>query len=125
MAAVAFLFVTERAHPSSPSFRPLSLENPAIPGISRRISVLPADASILTLISFLHSEKYPIVEMCKFFGASRSGYYDYIRRKDLPSRDAPLAEMIAECQKKHGRIHGYRYVHLWLHSPFFKHRNTT
>ncbi len=25
-----------------------------------------------------------------------------------------LAEMIAECQQKNGKIHGYRYVHLWL-----------
>ncbi len=72
---------------------------------------------------YRHREKYPIVEMCKFFGASRSGYYDYIKRKDLPGRDAPLAEMIAECQKKHGRIHRYRYVHLWLQRQRGIHRN--
>ena len=52
--------------------------------------------------------------MCRFFGVSRSGYYDYLIRKDIPSRDATLAGMIAECQQKHGKIHGYRYVHLWL-----------
>ena len=52
--------------------------------------------------------------MCTFFGVSRSGYYDYLVRKDVPSHDAPLAEMIAECQRKHGKIHGYLYVNLWL-----------
>jgi transposase InsO family protein len=63
---------------------------------------------------YLHREKYPVTEMCTFFGVSRSGYYDYLVRKDVPSHDAPLAEMIAECQQKHGKIHGYRYVNLWL-----------
>jgi len=61
-----------------------------------------------------HGKKYPISEMCHFFKVSRSGYYDYLRRKNVPNCNEPLAEMIAECQKKHGKIHGYRYVHLWL-----------
>lgn len=61
-----------------------------------------------------YGEKYPISEMCQFFKVSRSGFYNYLRRKNVPCRDAPLAEMIAECQRKHGKIHGYRYVHLWL-----------
>ncbi|MPM60922.1 IS3 family transposase ISStma15 [bioreactor metagenome] len=61
--------------------------------------------------------------MCQFFGVSRSGYYGYLSKRDLPNRDAPLAEMIAECQKKHGRIHGYRYVHLWLERQKGIHRN--
>ena len=52
--------------------------------------------------------------MCEFFSVSRSGYYCYIKRKDRPEKDQPLAEMIRECQSKRGRIHGYRYVHLWL-----------
>ena len=35
-------------------------------------------------------EKYPIQIMCRFFGVSRSGYYDYIRRMDKPDRDELL-----------------------------------
>lgn len=52
--------------------------------------------------------------MCDFFEVSRSGYYSYLRRKDQPDKDFPLAELIRECQSKRGKIHGYRYIHLWL-----------
>lgn len=58
--------------------------------------------------------RYSVQEMCRFFGVSRSGYYGYLRRKDQLDKDLPLAELIRECQSKRGRIHGYRYVHLWL-----------
>jgi len=44
--------------------------------------------------------------MCKFFGVSRSGYYDYI--------NLALAEMISECQVRCGKSYGYRRVHIWL-----------
>ena len=60
------------------------------------------------------ADKYPVKDMCAFFGVSRSGYYDYRQRKDCPDRDLPLAEMIRECQAKGGRVHGYRYICLWL-----------
>ena len=52
--------------------------------------------------------------MCRFFEVSRSGYYRYLERKDQPDRDLPLADFIRECQSKRGKIHGYRYIHLWL-----------
>ena len=58
--------------------------------------------------------KYAVTEMCQYFAVSRSGYYDYLKRKDVPDRDAALAGLIAECQQARGKIHGYRYVHLWL-----------
>lgn len=58
--------------------------------------------------------KYPIESMCRFYGVSRSGYYRYLKHKDTPSKDAQIAAMIAECQSKRGKIHGYRYIQLWL-----------
>lgn len=61
-----------------------------------------------------HADKYPIDAMCKFYGISRSGYYRYKQHKGIPSKDAALASMIAECQSTRGRIHGYRYIQLWL-----------
>ncbi|WP_293727440.1 IS3 family transposase [uncultured Phascolarctobacterium sp.] len=61
-----------------------------------------------------HADKYPIDAMCKFYGISRSGYYRYKQHKGIPSRDTSLASMIAECQSTRGRIHGYRYIQLWL-----------
>ncbi|MGX8700926.1 IS3 family transposase [Caproiciproducens sp.] len=60
------------------------------------------------------ADRYPILAMCQFFEVSRSGYYCYLRRLNQPDKDLPLAELIRECQSKRGKIHGYRYVHLWL-----------
>ena len=61
-----------------------------------------------------HREQYSISEMCRFFNVSRSGYYDYVNRMDVPDRDLPLAEKIRECQEKCGKTYGYRRVHIWL-----------
>ncbi len=58
--------------------------------------------------------KYPVCEMCAFFGVSRSGYYRYLKHENEPDKDDWLAGAIAECQESRGKIHGYRYVHLWL-----------
>ena len=52
--------------------------------------------------------------MCRFFGVSRSGYYGYVSRMDIPAKDLPLAEKIRECQDKCGKTYGYRRVHIWL-----------
>ena len=52
--------------------------------------------------------------MCKIFGVSRSGYYAYLKRKDVPDRDLPLADKIRECQKSNHKTYGYRRVHIWL-----------
>ena len=52
--------------------------------------------------------------MCKFFKVSRSGYYVFLKRMDVPDRDLPLAEKIKECQEESHRTYGYRRVHIWL-----------
>jgi transposase InsO family protein len=52
--------------------------------------------------------------MCRFFNVSRSGYYDYVKRRDKSQKDKPLAEMVAECQRHCGKTYGYRRVHIWL-----------
>ena len=54
-------------------------------------------------------EKYPIQTMCRFFGVSRSGYYDYIKRMDKPDRDEALAAEIARCQEYSRRTDGCSY----------------
>ena len=65
-------------------------------------------------IIFKHKDKYSISEMCRFFEVSRSGYYAYLKRKDIPDKDLPLAEKIKECQEESHRTYGYRRVHIWL-----------
>ena len=52
--------------------------------------------------------------MCRFFDVSRSGYYDYVKRMELPDRDLPLAEQIRTCQQEVKQTYGYRRVHIWL-----------
>ena len=52
--------------------------------------------------------------MCRFFNVSRSGYYAFLKRKDIPDRDLLLADKIRECQKESHRTYGYRRVHIWL-----------
>lgn len=65
-------------------------------------------------VIFKYKNKYSISEMCRFFEVSRSGYYAYLKRKDMPDRDLPLAEKIRECQESNHKIYGYRRVHIWL-----------
>ena len=66
------------------------------------------------MVIYRHREKYSISEMCRFFNVSRSGYYDYVKRMDVPAWDLPLAEKIQECQEKCGKTYGYRRVQIWL-----------
>ena len=66
------------------------------------------------MVIYRHKEKYSISEMCRFFEVSRSGYYDYVKRMDIPAWDLPLAEKIRECQEHSHSTYGYRRVHIWL-----------
>ena len=70
--------------------------------------------SVKFRVIYKHRDKYSISEMCRFFKVSRSGYYDFMARMDIPDRDLPLAEKIEECQKECGKTYGYRRVHIWL-----------
>ena len=70
--------------------------------------------SIKYQVIFKHKNKYSINSMCKFFGVSRSGYYAFLKRMDIPDRDLPLAQKIKECQEESHRTYGYRRVHIWL-----------
>ena len=65
-------------------------------------------------VIYKYRDKYSISEMCRFFKVSRSGYYDFVSRMDIPDRDLPLAEKIEECQKECGKTYGYRRVNIWL-----------
>ena len=63
--------------------------------------------------------------MCRFFNVSRSGYYDYVKRMDIPAKDLPIAEKIQECQERCGKTYGYRRVHLWLERNGIHHNPKT
>ena len=65
-------------------------------------------------VIYRHRDEYPVSVMCKFFGVSRSGYYDFVNRLGESARDAELAEKIRECQNKADKTYGYRRVWKWL-----------
>lgn len=71
-------------------------------------------ASVKYNVIYRHREKYSISEMCRIFGVSRSGYYSYVQRMDVPAKDLPLAEKIRECQAECKQTYGYHRVHIWL-----------
>ena len=71
-------------------------------------------ASVKYKVIHRHREKYSISEMCRFFGVSRSGYYEYVKRMDAPAKDLLLAEKIRACQIECHSTYGYRRVHIWL-----------
>lgn len=70
--------------------------------------------SVKYLVICRHRDKYPICAMCNFFGVSRSGYYDFIKRIDKDDKDEPLGKIIAECQERVGKTYGYRRIGIWL-----------
>ena len=81
--------------------------------------------SVKYMVIYRHREKYSISEMCRFFKVSRSGYYGYVSRIDIPAKDLPLAEKIQECQEKCGKTYGYRRVHIWLERQGIYHNPKT
>ena len=81
--------------------------------------------SVKFMVIYRHKDKYSISEMCRFFNVSRSGYYDYVKRMDIPAKDLPLAEKIKECQQKNGKTYGYRRVHIWLERQGIHHNPKT
>ena len=59
-------------------------------------------------VIYRHKEEYPVSVMCRFFGVSRSGYYDFVHRLVAPEKDAYLAEEIRQQQKRSYSTYGYR-----------------
>ena len=71
----------------------------------------------------MNRNHYPVSVMCRFFGVSRSGYYDYVGRLDQPAYDAELAAMIREQQNKCDKTYGYRRMWKWLKKAKKIHKN--
>ena len=65
-------------------------------------------------VIYRHRNEYAVSVMCRFFGVSRSGYYDFLKRLGQAEHDAELAENIRECQRVTDKTYGYRRVWKWL-----------
>ena len=62
----------------------------------------------------MNHNRFPVTVMCNFFGVSRSGYYDYVKRLNRPAHDAALADTIRKQQEKCDKTYGYRRMWKWL-----------
>ena len=74
-------------------------------------------------IIYMNRNRYPVSVMCQFFGVSRSGYYDYVKRLDKPAHNSTLVEIIREQQEKCDKTYGYRRMWKWLKKAKKIHRN--
>jgi len=63
---------------------------------------------------YANRQKYSITLMCQYFEVSRSGYYDWLKRKDMPDKDEALGNLIRQCQAGTRQTYGYRRVRHWL-----------
>ena len=77
------------------------------------------------MVIYRHKEQYSISGMCRFFNVSRSGYYGYVSRMNVPAKDVHLADKIRECQERCGKTYGYRRVHIWLERQGIHHNPKT
>ena len=68
-------------------------------------------------------EKYSIEAMCKVFGVSRSGYYDWRNRQDRPNKDQWLIDLITQAQIASKQTYGHRRIQRWLLRKHKKHVN--
>ena len=76
-------------------------------------------------VIYRHQSAYPVSVMCTFFGVSRSGYYDYVKRMNRPEKDAPLAALLRKQQEHCFQTYGYRRMHLWLEQQGIHHNPKT
>ncbi len=76
-------------------------------------------SSLKYLVIYRNKEKYTIIAMCRFFGVSRSGYYEYLKHMDMDDKDESLGIKIAQCQSKSNKTYGYRRVKIWLEREGF------
>ena len=82
-------------------------------------------ATVKYAVIYRHRKEYPVLVMCRLFGVSRSGYYDYCKRIGRPEPDTELAEVLREQQERCRQTYGYRRMWLWLEKQGVHHNPKT
>lgn len=59
------------------------------------------------------AKTYPVSSLCKLFRVSRSGYYAFLKRKNI-DRDKESTTLIMQVYERYNRIYGYRQIQLFL-----------
>ena len=82
-------------------------------------------AAVKYAVIYRHRKEYPVLVMCRLFGVSRSGYYDYCKRIGRPEPDTELAEVLRGKQERCRQTYGYRRMWLWLEKQGVHHNPKT
>lgn len=82
-------------------------------------------AAVKYAVIYRHRQEYPVLVMCRLFGVSRSGYYDYCKRIGRPEPDTELAEVLRGQQERCRQTYGYRRMWLWLEKQGVHHNPKT
>lgn len=82
-------------------------------------------ATVKYAVIYRHRQEYPVLVMCRLFGVSRSGYYDYCKRIGRPEPDTELAEVLRRQQERCRQTYGYRRMWLWLEKQGVHHNPKT
>ena len=82
-------------------------------------------ATVKYAVIYRHRQEYPVLVMCRLFGVSRSGYYDYCKRIGRPEPDTELAEVLRGKQERCRQTYGYRRMWLWLEKQGVHHNPKT
>ena len=82
-------------------------------------------ATVKYAVIYRHRKEYPVLVMCRLFGVSRSGYYDYCKRIGRPEPDTELAEVLRGKQERCRQTYGYRRMWLWLEKQGVHHNPKT
>jgi putative transposase len=70
------------------------------------------------------AKEYPVSDLCKVFGVSRSGYYAFLKRKEL-DRDREDKALVRQVYEHYNGVYGYRQLQLFLlqdHGVWMNHK---
>lgn len=70
------------------------------------------------------AKDYPVNTLCKIFGVSRSGYYAFLKRKEL-DRDREDKALVKKVYERYNGVYGYRQLQLFLsqdHGVWMNHK---
>lgn len=81
-------------------------------------------ANVKYQVIYKNRKKHSITTMCLFFAVSRSGFYHFVKRLDVPDRDDSLKQLIEECRgQRYGNTLGCRRIQIWLEQKKKLHYN--
>lgn len=67
--------------------------------------------------------KYSVIDMCRMFAVSRSGFYAWRSRQGKEAKDQWLIDLIIDCQQRCKQTYGCRRVRRWLRRRYGKNVN--